>query len=86
LVSNLVSGFVWPTCGLVYQLARRHELGMKIMCANTPAPKGRVERPHGTLQDRLVKQMRLEGVSTIADANSGGRESYRRNGRQAETC
>lgn len=46
-----------------------HELGIEIMCANTPAAKGRVERTHGTLQDRLVKEMRLEGISTIADAN-----------------
>jgi transposase len=46
-----------------------HELGIEIMCANTPAAKGRVERAHGTLQDRLVKEMRLEGISTIADAN-----------------
>jgi hypothetical protein len=47
-----------------------HELGIEIMCANTPAAKGRVERAHGTLQDRLVKEMRLEGISTINDANS----------------
>jgi transposase len=47
-----------------------HQLGIQIMCANTPAAKGRVERAHGTLQDRLVKEMRLEGISTIADANN----------------
>jgi transposase len=47
-----------------------HELCIEIMCANTPAAKGRVERAHGTLQDRLVKEMRLEGISTINDANS----------------
>jgi hypothetical protein len=47
-----------------------HELGIEIMCANTPAAKGRVERAHGTLQDRLVKEMRLEGICSIADANS----------------
>lgn len=29
-----------------------HELGIEFMCANTPAAKGRVERAHGTLQDR----------------------------------
>jgi hypothetical protein len=27
-----------------------HELGIEIMCANTPAAKGRVERAHGTFQ------------------------------------
>jgi hypothetical protein len=40
------------------------------MCANTPTAKDRVKRAHGTLQDRLVKEMRLEGISTIAGANS----------------
>jgi hypothetical protein len=29
------------------------QLGISILCANTPAAKGRVERAHGTLQDRL---------------------------------
>jgi hypothetical protein len=38
------------------------------MCANTPAAKGRVERAHGTLQDRLVKEMRLEGISSMGFA------------------
>ena len=47
-----------------------HELGIEILCANTPAAKGRVERAHGTLQDRLVKEMRLEGISTIDEANA----------------
>jgi len=47
-----------------------HELGITIICANTAAAKGRVERAHGTLQDRLVKEMRLEGISTIFDANA----------------
>ena len=47
-----------------------HELGIEIMCANTPAAKGRVKRAHGTLQNRLVKEMRLQGISTINGANS----------------
>jgi hypothetical protein len=47
-----------------------HELGIEIMCANTPAAKGRVERAHGTLQDRLVKEMRLEGISSMDQANA----------------
>jgi hypothetical protein len=45
-----------------------HELGIEILCANTPAAKGRVERAHGTLQDHLVKEMRVEGISSISDA------------------
>jgi len=47
-----------------------HELSIDILCANTAAAKGRVERAHGTLQDRLVKELRLEGISTIAAANA----------------
>ena len=39
------------------------------MCANTPQAKGRVERMNSTLQDRLVKELRLAGISTIDEAN-----------------
>lgn len=45
-------------------------LNIEIICANSPQAKGRVERANGTLQDRLVKAMRLERVSTIAEANA----------------
>jgi hypothetical protein len=45
------------------------ELNIDIICANTPRAKGRVERAFGTLQDRLVKELRLAGISTIAAAN-----------------
>ena len=38
--------------------------------ANTPQAKGRVERANLTLQDRLVKEMRLQGIDNIADANA----------------
>src|SRR3954454_4741869 len=41
------------------------ELGVKVIVADSPQAKGRVERVHGTHQDRLVKLMRLAGVSTI---------------------
>jgi hypothetical protein len=37
--------------------------------ANTPQAKGRVERANKTLQDRLVKEMRLNGINTIEEAN-----------------
>ena len=40
------------------------------MCANTSQAKGRVERAHHTLQDRLVKELRLAGISTIEAANA----------------
>ena len=45
------------------------ELNIDIICANSPQAKGRVERAFGTLQDRLVKELRLAGISTIAAAN-----------------
>ena len=45
-------------------------LNIEIICANSPQAKGRVERANATLQDRLVKAMRLEGISTIAEANA----------------
>src|SRR5215212_9019875 len=47
-----------------------HELNIDIICANTPAAKGRIERSFGTLQDRLVKEMRLAGIATIEAANA----------------
>jgi transposase len=39
------------------------ELHIQIICANTPQAKGRVERAHQTLQDRLPKELRLRGIS-----------------------
>lgn len=45
-------------------------LNIEIICANSPQAKGRVERANGTLQDRLVKAMRLAGISTIDGANA----------------
>jgi len=46
------------------------DLNIDVICANTPAAKGRVERAHQTLQDRLVKELRLRGISTMDDANA----------------
>ncbi len=45
------------------------DLNIDVICANTPAAKGRVERAHQTLQDRLVKELRLRGISTMDEAN-----------------
>jgi hypothetical protein len=44
-------------------------LGIKLILANSPQAKGRVERMNGTLQDRLVKELRLAGISDIESAN-----------------
>ncbi|MDB5318486.1 MAG: Mobile element protein [Phycisphaerales bacterium] len=46
------------------------ELGVELILANSPQAKGRVERMNGTLQDRLVKELRLRGVTTVAGANA----------------
>jgi hypothetical protein len=46
------------------------ELNIDIICANTPQAKGRVERMNQILQDGLVKELRLAGVSTMADGNA----------------
>jgi hypothetical protein len=46
------------------------ELEIVIICANTPQAKGRVERVNLTLQDRLVKEMRLRGISSMEEGNA----------------
>ena len=46
------------------------ELDIQIICANTPQAKGRVERVIQTLQDRLPKEIRLRGISSMADGNT----------------
>ena len=45
------------------------ELGIKVIHANSPQAKGRIERSFKTDQDRLVKEMRLADIKTIAEAN-----------------
>ncbi len=45
-------------------------LNIDIICANSPQAKGRIERAFGTLQDRMVKELRLAGVSSITAANA----------------
>ena len=45
------------------------ELGIRVIHAHSPQAKGRVERVFGTLQDRLVKEMRLKGISEKEPAN-----------------
>jgi len=46
------------------------ELDIQIICASTPQAKGRVERANQTLQDRLVKELRLRGISDMDHANA----------------
>lgn len=45
------------------------ELGIEPITAYSPEAKGRVERLFGTLQDRLIKELRLKDISTVAEAN-----------------
>jgi transposase-like protein len=44
-------------------------LAVEVIPANSPQAKGRVERRHGVFQDRLIKAMRLERISTLEAAN-----------------
>jgi len=46
-----------------------NQVGIKPITANSPEAKGRVERMNGTLQDRLVKELKLANISTIEKAN-----------------
>jgi transposase len=45
------------------------QLGIEIITAHSPQAKGGVERNHGIYQDRLVKELRLAGINTIAATN-----------------
>ena len=45
------------------------KLGVEVIAANSPQAKGRVERNHGIDQDRLIKELRLAGISTMSEAN-----------------
>lgn len=45
------------------------ELGVELICANTSQAKGRVERANGVLQDRLVKELRLQAVTGMKAGN-----------------
>jgi transposase len=45
-------------------------LGIRIIPASSPQAKGRIERNHGTQQDRLVKKLRRQGIADLAAANA----------------
>ncbi len=60
-----------PPRGGYTQFGRpRFELNIDILCANSSPAKGRVERMNVTLQDRLVKELRLRGISSMEAANA----------------
>ena len=52
------------------------KLGIELIPASSPQAKGRVERTHGTNQDRLVKKLRIKGISTHEEMNRYLREIY----------
>jgi len=72
----------WPTNGesLQEQLAGRRsptqfgramaDLGIQLIAAHSPQAKGRIERLWGTLQDRLVSELRIAGATSIEQANA----------------
>ena len=52
------------------------QLGIEHIAAYSPEARGRSERMFGTLQDRLVNELRLEGIADMAAANHYLREVY----------
>ena len=64
-IKNALSG-----SGLTQFGRAMKQLDIEIICANTPQAKGRVERVNETLQDRLVKELRLREISTLEAANA----------------
>lgn len=52
------------------------ELGIEVIHAKSPQAKGRIENGFGTLQDRLVKEMRLRNIGNISDANKYLKEEF----------
>ena len=52
------------------------ELDVRLIAAHSPQAKGRVERSHGTDQDRLIKKLRLAGIRTLEAANRFVEEIY----------
>jgi len=58
------------TSGLTQFGRAMQELDIQIICANSPQAKGRIERANQTLQDRLVKELRLRGISDRQAGNA----------------
>ena len=67
--TKALSAAVEDSNGLTQFGRAMEELNIKIIFANSPQAKGRVEKVNQTLQDRLVKEMRLKGINSIGEAN-----------------
>lgn len=62
------------------------KLQVELILANSPQAKGRVERRNAVFQDRLVKALRLEGISTIEEANTFLEETFLKDMNKRFTC
>lgn len=58
------------TSGLTQFGRAMDELDIQLICANSPQAKGRIERANQTLQDRLVKELRLRGIFDMEGGNA----------------
>ncbi len=67
--NNSKSSATTDSNGLTQFGRAMEELGIEMIYANSAQAKGRVERVNETLQDRLVKEMRLRGITNIEDGN-----------------
>lgn len=65
---NQKSVFDDPNCLTQFERAMQ-DLSIKVIHAKSPQAKGRIERLFNTLQDRLIKELRLAGINTIPEAN-----------------
>jgi transposase len=63
-----------------------NELGVEVIHAHSPQAKGRIERLFGVLQDRLIKEMRLRGVTTKEEANEFLKEYLPKYNRKFKVC
>ena len=52
------------------------ELGIEIIFANSPEGKGRIERAFNTIQDRLIPELRQEGITSMSEANKFLKEKF----------
>jgi hypothetical protein len=64
------SSFSFAACMLSSSCSARVRLQISLIRAQSPAAKGRVEREHATMQDRLVKELRLAGIDSMESANA----------------
>lgn len=73
---NQKSVFDDPECLTQFQRAMERDLEVKLIHAYSSQAKGRAERMFNTLQDRLIKELRLAGISTIGEANKFAKEVF----------